>query len=194
MVIGPRTAQLELSITKSVRLSFRDFCPSFRSGAFLAVSGPMSLATAPAKFVGGFLAPMAARLGKGSPIEGFDVASGPVPILAARGAHSLSRSQGNWAPSFSAPARGNLGFEFGPKGGEHVGWVAISVVNSDNSFAAHITGYAYDTVAGQSIKAGQTSPVSEPTTLSLLALGAAALFALRKRKLPVVSNQPSANH
>jgi hypothetical protein len=69
----------------------------------------------------------------------------------------------------------------------------MSVVASGVDFAAHITGYTYDTVPGQTIKAGQTSPVPEPTMLSLLALGAAGLFALRKRKRSAVSDRQSAN-
>jgi hypothetical protein len=189
-------AQLDLGITKSVQLTFQEHCTNFRSGALLVVGGPVSLANASTSRQG-FLRPAAARLGKGSPIQGFT--TGPAGVLAARGCCSVA-NQGNWFPSSPAStsgparARGYLGFEFGPKGGEHVGWVAMSVVASGVDFAAHITGYAYDTVPGQTIKAGQTSPVPEPPTLSLLALGAAGLIALRKRKLSATSCQARANH
>jgi hypothetical protein len=190
------TAQLDLSITKSVQLSFRDVCTSFRSGALLVVGGPVSLANAPASRGGHILGPAAARLGKGSPIQGFlDAATSPVGLLAARGAHGSTLFRGNWAPPspsfYARTVRGYLGFEFGPKGGEHVGWVAMSVVGGVD-FSAHITGYAYDTVPGQTIKAGQTSPVSEPPTLSLLALGAAGLAMMRRRKRSAVSHHESA--
>jgi PEP-CTERM motif len=194
---GRGFAHLDLGITKSVQLSFQDYCTNFRSGAVLAVGGPVSIANASTSRIG-FLRPAAARLGKGSPIQGFlDAATSPVGLLAARGCCSLA-NQGNWFPSSPAStsgparARGYLGFEFGPTGGEHVGWVAMSVANSFPNFAAHITGYAYDTVAGQTIRAGQTSAVPEPGTLALLALGAAGLAALRKRKGSAVSHHESA--
>jgi hypothetical protein len=44
-----------------------------------------------------------------------------------------------------------------------------------------LTGYAYDTVAGQSILAGQTG-TPEPGTLGLLALGSQGLGFWRRRK------------
>jgi hypothetical protein len=59
-------------------------------------------------------------------------------------------------------------------------------------FNGLISENAYDTVPGQSIQAGQTSATPEPGTLSLLALGAAGLAVLRKRKLSAVSRQGSA--
>lgn len=197
----PETAQLDFSITKSFQLDFRDRC----------VSGPFfgALSVTPTPFTAGSVAasasrfgpPVAARLGKGSPIgpQQFYDTGGPANrLLGSLGGLVSSKYffRGNWAPSspFSSArtARGYLGFEFGPMGGEHFGWVAMSVVPS-GWFAAHITGYAYDTVAGQTIKAGQTSTVPEPGTLSMLALGAAGLIALRKRKLSATSRQAQGN-
>jgi hypothetical protein len=188
-------AQLDVSITKSFQLDFGEGCQLGAAGVPVG-----SLTVTPTPFAAGRLAtsagkwfvgsaPMAARLGKGSPVglQGFDVASGPVPILAFRGSLVPSSDLfiGHWAPS----GAGYLGFEFGPTGGEHFGWVAMSVAYSySTGFAAHITGYAYDTVAGQNIDAGQTSAVPEPGTLALLALGAMGLMALRKRKLARETN------
>jgi hypothetical protein len=197
---GRSGTHLSLGITKSVQLSFVDFCTSFRSGASLGVGitqpfGPGKFIVSPASHGGHFLVSMPARLGKGSPIKA-SLAASFLGTLAARGAHGSTIFHGNWAPSspiFPAPpARGYLGFEFGPKSGEHVGWVAMTVVASGVDFAAHITGYAYDTVPRQTVKAGQTSPVPEPPTLSLLALGAAGLFALRKRKRSAARHNESA--
>jgi hypothetical protein len=56
---------------------------------------------------------------------------------------------------------GYLGLQFQMNGETHFGWAAVSV-QFDNSqvpwtLSATLTGYAYETVAGQSISAGQTS-------------------------------------
>jgi hypothetical protein len=80
-------------------------------------------------------------------------------------------------------AYGRPGF-LGFKSGGRVGWAAVDVTGSisANNLAAHITGYAFDTVPGQSITVGAAA-ASEPSTptLVLLALGALGLAALRKR-------------
>jgi hypothetical protein len=86
---------------------------------------------------------------------------------------------------------GYLGFEFFNSNGSksYFGWLHMDVTaNAKSGITAVISDLAYDTVPGQEILAGQTSqpsPTPEPGsfTLSLLALGAAGLFVLRKRKL-----------
>ena len=49
----------------------------------------------------------------------------------------------------------------------------------------HISGYAYETTQGATIKAGEVEPVPEPSTitLALLASGAAGLMRARRKKL-----------
>jgi hypothetical protein len=84
---------------------------------------------------------------------------------------------------------GYLGFEFGSKGKDYFGWAKVSA--SLFAKSAHVTECAYNTVPGQGIVAGEDSAVPEPGTLLLLALGAAGLMALRKRKLSAVSDQPT---
>jgi len=81
---------------------------------------------------------------------------------------------------------GYLGFKFPSNGKNDFGWAKMSCSPYGT---CHITEFAYDTVPGQTIEAGQTSAIPEPGTLSLLALGAAGLAVLRKRKRSAVSRQ-----
>jgi hypothetical protein len=60
-------------------------------------------------------------------------------------------------------SNGYLGLKFQIKGKTHYGWARLSVHSSEGygyqipvSMEATLTGYAYETVAGKSIKAGQT--------------------------------------
>ena len=75
---------------------------------------------------------------------------------------------------------GYLGFKFTSHSKSYFGWAKMAFNVGGSS--AKLTEYAYDTVPGQTIDAGQTSSVPEPGTLSLLALGAVGLLALRKRR------------
>jgi len=94
---------------------------------------------------------------------------------------------GNWDGK-----RGYLGFRFpSPTGKNDFGWVKMSC--SANGQSCHLAELAYDTVPGQTIEADQTSAIPEPGTLSLLALGAAGLAVLRRRKRSAVSRQQSAS-
>jgi hypothetical protein len=194
----PCNSTTQLNIAGPVHLSFFDLCgPVPNSGGIgLAVGAQGSIAVAMSSGIVcpcGSRGPLPARLPKGSPIGSRD----------SFGSGVIARSrtpQGHWG-AFGPPNRGYLGFEFGANS-KHFGWVALSVfhvgvissrVNSSNQFGfvGLIKGYAYDTIAGKTIDAGQTVP--EPTTLSLLALGALGLFALRKRKRSAVSHHSTAN-
>jgi hypothetical protein len=87
---------------------------------------------------------------------------------------------------------GYVGFKFLSKGQTHFGWAHVGVGRTGpphSLFSASISKWAYDTVPDQTIEAGQTSAIPEPGTLSLLALGAAGLAVLRKRKRSAASRQ-----
>jgi hypothetical protein len=80
-----------------------------------------------------------------------------------------------------------VSFIFG--GGVHYGWIRMSVTIGDEEFGATITGYAYETVVGKPIAAGELSekagimpesaPLAEPS-LGMLALGAPAMNLWRR--------------
>ncbi|HXJ95586.1 MAG TPA: PEP-CTERM sorting domain-containing protein [Terriglobia bacterium] len=81
-----------------------------------------------------------------------------------------------------------LGLMFDVSGQEHFGWAELTVTTGVTPgfpgspfVTATLTGYAYDTVAGQSLTAGQ-GQTSEPGTLGLLALGSLGLGLWRRRK------------
>jgi hypothetical protein len=71
-----------------------------------------------------------------------------------------------------------LGVKFDIAGQSHLGWAEISL--QKNIPSATVLGYAYETVAGQQIAAGATTP--EPSSLALFAAGAAGILALRRRR------------
>jgi hypothetical protein len=185
----PCNSTTQLDIAGPVHLSFFDVCsPVLDSGGISLLVAAVGSSLAVAMSSGiicpcGSQGPLPARLGKGSPIGSRDRFGSGIMF---RSRSSL----GHWVPGFPEPSRGYLGFEFGVNS-KHFGWVALSVFKIDSSnehgVAGLIKGYAYDTIPRQAIDAGQTVP--EPGTLSLLALGAAGLFALRKRKQSGVSHQ-----
>lgn len=91
-----------------------------------------------------------------------------------------------------------LGVKFKINGRFHFGWARLTVTTQAKSFAATLTGFAYETIPGKAITAGQTkgpddisvetptasltAPTPEPATLGMLALGAPALSIWRREK------------
>ena len=63
-----------------------------------------------------------------------------------------------------------LGLEFVIKGKEHFGWARLSV--SRAPYVATLTGYAYETIPGKSIKAGQTHGNADDSTNENSGVGA----------------------
>lgn len=92
-----------------------------------------------------------------------------------------------------------LGLKFKINGRFHFGWARITITTTSNDFTATLTGYAYETIAGKAIAAGQiegpesqsidapnatlTAPAPQPATLGLLAIGASGLFIWRREEL-----------
>jgi hypothetical protein len=98
-----------------------------------------------------------------------------------------------------------LGLQFKIAGKMHYGWARLSVQVTQSSTIATLTGYAYETIAGKPIDAGQTKsaddrgielqnptshdiPASQPATLGLLAMGSRGLSIWRRKDTIDVAN------
>ena len=87
-----------------------------------------------------------------------------------------------------------LGLTFDINGQVHFGWAELINVTTvagggDVEISGELVAYAYDTVADQSIEAGQTSTAApEPGTLGLLALGSLGLGFWRRKKQEAVTS------
>lgn len=93
-------------------------------------------------------------------------------------------SGGNWIHAKNR----YLGIRFTINGETHYGWARFDVDVTGNAMRTLLTGYAYNTVAGEKILAGQTSttdagveaPSLEPATLGRLALGSTGLTSWKR--------------
>jgi hypothetical protein len=103
-----------------------------------------------------------------------------------------------------------LGLAFKIKGKVHYGWARLNVTIGTHHVRATLTGYAYETIVGKSIKAGQTKETADdpgnaefgpgssltnppdtpqPASLGMLALGARGVPLWRRREYePVVQD------
>jgi hypothetical protein len=110
---------------------------------------------------------------------------------------------GYWAANREGFKNRYLGLQFVIKGKRHYGWARLTVTvqqqREGHSIAAILTGYAYETIPGKSIKAGQTKEAADdtangpganlaipdipkPATLGALALGAPGLSIWRREQ------------
>jgi hypothetical protein len=101
---------------------------------------------------------------------------------------------GPWVNGGNGVKNRYLGLKFKIKGRYHFGWARLTVTTTSDDFRAVLTGYAYETIPGKSIKAGQTkgpddivegpdaAPTAEPATLGRLALGAQGPALWRRRE------------
>lgn len=93
-------------------------------------------------------------------------------------ASSFPPDPGDWS---STGGSAYLGFYFQGSGGPQAGWADIATTANSTTSSFEILSYAYETNPNVSITAGQVS-TPEPSALPLLALGAAGLIALRRRR------------
>ena len=78
-----------------------------------------------------------------------------------------------------------LGLRFKIKGKTHFGWARLGVQVQNHTVVGTLTGYAYETIPGKAIKAGQTKDddaTIQPASLGHLARGASALSAWRGKQ------------
>jgi len=149
----------------------------------------------------------AARLGMGSPISGDQKFFAPAAQMASviRHCAQVPTFTGNWV--VRGMADGYLGLKFKIRGKDHYGWAHIKTnlaIGRICWFSAGLIGYAYETIAGKSIKAGQTkgaadgwdeegfdtgasvvSPISKPpkpASLGMLAFGAQGVPLWRRKE------------
>jgi hypothetical protein len=101
---------------------------------------------------------------------------------------------GPWVNGGKGVKNRYLGIKFKIKGRFHYGWARMTVTTTSNSFAATLTGYAYETIPGKGIIAGKTEGSSvakepnaslsaqtpAPAILGALAIGAQGLPLWRK--------------
>jgi hypothetical protein len=104
---------------------------------------------------------------------------------------TCSLRRGPWE-AFGHPVEGFLGLQFPIRGELHYGWAAFTVSSGDGATAT-LTGYAYETVPGKGLKAGQTHNTDSitdsndvgqmrPSTLGALAAGARGLDVWRREE------------
>ena len=103
--------------------------------------------------------------------------------LTAHSGHSGYYSGGPW----KGATNHFLGVRFLINGETHYGWIRMTVTASPEEVTDYITGYGYNTVANQPLRAGlgfkkATRAGFAPATLGALSLGAAGLVLWRKKE------------
>jgi hypothetical protein len=86
---------------------------------------------------------------------------------------------GPWVNGGKGVKHRYLGLKFKIKGHFHFGWARVTIATTRNSFTATVTGYAYETIAGKAVIAGETKgsdlTTVFPASLGQLAAGASAI-------------------
>jgi hypothetical protein len=123
--------------------------------------------------------PRGAKIGSHDP---FNDSPGMMALVAATNSHRNFLWYGQWANGGKGLKNGYLGLRFMIKGKTHFGWARVTVKTYQNfSFAATLTGYAYETIPGKAIIAGKTHGRDE-ATLGRLAQGASGVAVSRQKQ------------
>jgi len=172
-----------LNIAAEYQLATLEACQFLASGTH----GPFctSMAGANAGMVTTYFA---AALRYGAKIQHGDrFRSGSVRLggLNTAGFGSSTTWYGPWMNGGKGIKNRYFGLKFKIKGRFHFGWARITVTTTKNSFTALLTGYAYETIPGKAIIAGDKGPngkTVESVSLGHLAAGASAIPAWRPRQ------------
>lgn len=124
-----------------------------------------------------FYGSYAAKLHRHAPINFFTFASHGLAPSALLGASSSSYTYGKWKPGHTGylgllASNGSSSFVFG--------WAKIHLGSGINAYDPTLIAWGYNDVPGDTAYAGGT-PAPEPSSLLLLASGAAGLAAYRRR-------------
>jgi hypothetical protein len=176
---------------------------TFTADGGIAGSGDTVEDTVTGTSTSGWVGPLSDTFGDASPLmAGTDIGVGLSSTSAFYGGTGILQKtedpltenmKGPWPTDGSSAY---LGIEFNPGDGTHYGWIQLSACTpddptTDTTNAAcnadpsiiNVSSYAYQSVAGVDILAGDTGAVPEPSSIVLFALGAAGLVAYRRRKL-----------
>ena len=133
-----------------------------------------------------------AALRAGAKVQNGDRFRDSVPIGMGRVSYQTDTStqpphwSGAWVNKGKGVKDRYLGVKFQIKGRFHFGWARISVTTQTKSFAATLTGYAYETIPDKGIIAGKTKGPDwitvQPVSLGHLAAGASAIPAWRLKR------------
>jgi hypothetical protein len=122
-------------------------------------------------------------------------------------ASTATRWYGPWVNGGKGVKNRYLGVKFQINGRFHYGWARMTVTTTTNTFTATLTGYAYETIPGKAIVAGQTKGTADmsdeedfgpgasltnpipntpqPASLGMLALGAQGVPWRRKESVGI---------
>jgi hypothetical protein len=98
------------------------------------------------------------------------------------GVERIGSNYGGFSPEgpLFAGDRAALGFKFKIDGATHFGWADVSMFNTEFYFPfLTLNRIAYESAADTPI---HVSPLPEPSSLALLALGATGVWAFRQRR------------
>jgi len=116
-------------------------------------------------------------------VYGLQFTQSPVVAGSAIGAGSTFANRVLLAeePEKSAPTGpGIYGVFFDNGQGTQYGWVDVDI-SQPEAYDVTVRGWGYETVVGANIAAGAVSPLPEPTTPALMALGLFGVGAMRRR-------------